>query len=94
MGVYYRLKELRTKSGYKQEEICSLLGMKIGTYRNYEQGIREMNGETLIRFANYFNVSTDYILGRSDDQTINHNPCSHITDICREIETACKQMNE
>jgi transcriptional regulator with XRE-family HTH domain len=64
MAIRYRLKELRMARRMSQAEIAEQMGLKLGTYRNYEQGLRELNGETLIRFAEYYQVSTDYILGR------------------------------
>ena len=68
MAIRYRLKELRMARRMSQAEIAEQMGLKLGTYRNYEQGLRELNGETLIRFAEYYQVSTDYILGRDVQQ--------------------------
>ena len=68
MAIRYRLKELRMARRMSQAEIAEQMGLKLGTYRNYEQGVRELNGETLIRFAEYYQVSTDYILGRDVQQ--------------------------
>ncbi len=61
-----RLKELRKSNGMTQKQIAAHFEM---TERNYQR--LEANDspsyETLIKFADYFNVSTDYLLGRSDD---------------------------
>lgn len=58
------LKAARKKSGKTQKEIADILGVGQSTYKNYECGIREPNGDTLVAIANYFGVSTDYLLGR------------------------------
>lgn len=59
------LKALRVSSGFTQEEIADKLGMKQRTYSNYETGVREPNALVLMRIADYYNVTVDYILGRS-----------------------------
>ena len=43
------------------------------TYVGYEKGEREPNSETLIALANYYNVSVDYLLGRTDNPKITKN---------------------
>lgn len=60
------LKAARKKSGKTQKEVAEGIGIGQGTYKNYETGAREPNGETLVAIANYFDVSTDYLLGRPD----------------------------
>lgn len=57
-----RLKEVRKRSGMKQEEAASAFGVSIGTYRNWEQGRVVMNGEQLIAAAERFDTTVDYIL--------------------------------
>lgn len=58
------LKAARKKSGKTQKEVAEGIGIGQGTYKNYETGAREPNGDTLVAIANYFNVTTDYLLGR------------------------------
>lgn len=62
------LKAARKKSGKTQKEIADILGVGQSTYKNYECGIREPNGDTIVALANIFNVTTDYLLGRPDAQ--------------------------
>lgn len=62
------LKAARKKSGKTQKEVAEGIGIGQGTYKNYETGAREPNGETLVAIANYFGVSTDYLLGRPTAQ--------------------------
>lgn len=60
------LKAARKKSGKTQKEIADSLGVGQSTYKNYECGLREPNGDTIVALANLFGVTTDYLLGRSD----------------------------
>lgn len=62
------LKAARKKSGKTQKEVAEGIGIGQGTYKNYETGAREPNGETLVAIANYFGVTTDYLLGRPSAQ--------------------------
>lgn len=61
-----RLKELREQYNLKQEDVANILGVARTTYAMYEQGNREMDYELLIKLANHYKVSTDYILGRTN----------------------------
>lgn len=58
------LKELRKKKGASQEDAAKALGITLRTYQNYEYGQREPNIEMILKLSDYFNVSTDYLLGR------------------------------
>lgn len=62
------LKRARENAGLTQTQAAQKIGVSDGTYKNYEQGKREPNGETLVAIANYFDVSTDYLLGRPTAQ--------------------------
>ena len=61
-----RLKKLRLEADMKQSDLGKLLGVSASTIGMYEQGRRYPDFETLIKIANYFNVSLDFLLGRSD----------------------------
>lgn len=64
-----RLKQLRhEKNGLTQADIASQLGIAKTTYSSYEQGKREPDFETLQRIAVYFDVSTDFLLGKSSNR--------------------------
>ena len=58
-----KLKEVREAAGLTQEEVAYALGVKIGTYRSWEQGRRSLNGQKLSMLADYFGVSADEIIG-------------------------------
>ena len=64
-----RLKELRIKTNSKQTDIAEMLGVQPRAIRFYESGDREPSIEFINKLADYFNVSTDYLLGRSNDPT-------------------------
>ncbi|MDD5795846.1 MAG: helix-turn-helix transcriptional regulator [Oscillospiraceae bacterium] len=57
-----RLSELRKEKGVKQDEIAKLLNVERATVANYETGKRAPNYETIIKLADYYGVSCDYIL--------------------------------
>ena len=64
-----RLKELRKLRKRTQQRLAIELNMNQNTISRYESGEREADYQTLIRFADFFNVSIDYLLERTDDPT-------------------------
>lgn len=58
------LKQLRTKKGLTSEELCVKIGIKGGSYRNYERNDRKPDYDTLVKLADFYGVTTDYLLGR------------------------------
>lgn len=62
-----RIKELRLQRNLNMRETANMLNIPYTTYVNYEKGLREPNSEMLITLADFFSVSVDYILGRSND---------------------------
>jgi len=62
-----RLAELRKKHKMTQQELANKLGVSRGTIGMYEIGQRDPDTETVAEIAEIFNVSTDYLLGRTDD---------------------------
>lgn len=70
----FRLKELRIECGLKRSKVAEDLQMNAGTIANYENGIRQAPYECLIKFADYFDVSVDYLLGREEEQEILKTP--------------------
>ena len=61
-----QLKQLRTSKKLLQKDVAALLGIDRTTYAKYESGASEPNYETLLKLAEIFGVSTDYILGRDE----------------------------
>lgn len=64
-----RLKELRKKKKISQLKLAMDLGMNQNSISRYENGEREADYVTLIAFADYFGVSVDYLLERTDNPT-------------------------
>ena len=64
---YRRLKDLRTDNDLVQKEVASLLGIDQRVYSNYETGKREIPTRFVIKLADFYKTSTDYILGRTND---------------------------
>lgn len=63
-------KDLRTKKSVTQLTIAEYLDVTPRTIRFYETGERKPDFDGLIKLADYFNVSIDYLVGRSDDPTV------------------------
>lgn len=63
-----RLKDLREDADVKQQEIADYLHIKQNTYSQYENGKRQLPIDILIKLADFYNVSTDYILGRTKER--------------------------
>ena len=63
-----RLKELRIENNYSQYEIANLIDIAQVTYSHYELGRRSVSIQNLVKIAQIYNVSTDYLLGISDDK--------------------------
>lgn len=66
MKLSERLKELRTERGITQKSVAQNLGISQTCYAGYEQGYREPDLKTLLKIADYFEVTTDYLLGKTD----------------------------
>ncbi len=64
-----RLKELREKRNITQLKLSMDLGLNQNSISRYETGSREADYNTLILFADYFNVSIDYLLERTENPT-------------------------
>ena len=64
----FRLKELRKKRKISQLKLALDLNMNQNSISRYENCEREADYETLVKIADYFNVSLDYLLGRTDKE--------------------------
>ncbi len=70
-SIVMRLKELRKSRGISQLKLAIDLNMNQNSISRYENGEREADYATLILFADYFDVSVDYLLGRTDNPKVN-----------------------
>ena len=64
----FRLRELRKERSISQLKLAIDLNMNQNTISRYENLEREADYKTLILFADYFNVSIDYLLGRTEEK--------------------------
>lgn len=62
----YRIKALREERGLKQEELAKILSIAPSTIGMYERDAREPNDEIKLKLAEFFDVSIDYLLGKSE----------------------------
>ncbi len=64
-----RLKDIREDRDVKQQTLADVLHIRQNTYSQYENGQRQLPIDVLIKLADFFDVSTDYILERTDNPT-------------------------
>lgn len=60
------LAKLRKEKGILQKELATYLNVTVATISNYEKGVHSPDYDTLVRIADFFDVSTDYLLQRTD----------------------------
>lgn len=65
-----RISKLRKERGITQIQLSRILGVAQNTVSNWENGNRQPDNDTLRKLADYFNASTDYILGRDDAELV------------------------
>ncbi len=71
MIIIFRLKELRTERKISQVRLAIELDINQNSVSRYENGEREADYKTLLAIADYFQVSLDYLFGRTDNPKIN-----------------------
>ncbi len=62
-----RLAELRNGKGFTQQQVSDMTGLSRARLNNYEQGVREPDLDTVTKLADFFGVTVDYLLGRTDE---------------------------
>ena len=67
---YERIRDLREDNDLTQQEMGIILNCSQRVYSNYERGDVDIPTQTLIKIADYYNVSVDYILGRTNNKNI------------------------
>ena len=63
---FENIRSLRIDSGYTQRQIGEYLGISQNTYSQYEIGVLNYPVDVLIKLADFYNVSVDYLLGRTN----------------------------
>lgn len=81
-----RLKLLRENKGLSKTAVAKALELPYTTYLHYEDGSNQVNNEVLVKFAVFYGVSTDWILGVDSAQTKNLPPETRWEILRQEIE--------
>lgn len=63
---FQRIQDLRTDADMSQKQLSEILHISQRSYSHYETGSRNIPVEMLIRLANYYDISVDYLVGRTD----------------------------
>lgn len=87
-----RLKALREARGWSQTQVAKELGMKrSSTYANWEYGIRDPDTDTLVKLAQLYEVTTDYLVGVEAKSASSDSSTSSID---KTISDECKYLNQ
>lgn len=68
---FKRLKDLRVDNDLTQKELADIFGISQQTLSDYEKGKYDLPNDLLIKYGDYFKVSVDYILERTNNRSIN-----------------------
>ena len=68
---FQRIQDLRIDNDITIKDLSSHLGLHRDVYSRYEKGIREFPIDIIIKLANYYECSVDYLLGRTDKKDTN-----------------------
>ena len=71
IGMYPRIRDLREDRDMNQTQIAAILGMSQTGYSKYEIGRNDIPTDVLIKLADFYSVSVDYLLGRTDNPKLN-----------------------
>ena len=90
-----KLRYLRKKQNYSMKKLGEIIGVSESTISLYENGHRQPDFNTLIKLADYFNVTVDYLIGRENEKTIlqstTHTPA--LTQFENELLTIFRKMD-
>ena len=70
MILNQRLKSLRVQNNVTQQKVADALGVTVGNVQKFEYGTAKPKLENVIKLANFFNVSLDYLVGRTDNPKV------------------------
>ncbi len=68
---FRRLRDLREDHDLMQKEVAAVLGIQQTVYSRYERGFQTIPVEHALKLADYYNVSTDYLFGRTNNPNDN-----------------------
>lgn len=67
--MYYRIRNLREDADLSQEQLAKILNISQTTYSRYETGVLDIPSQSLIKLAQYYSTSIDYLLNLTDQRT-------------------------
>ncbi|MEG0692177.1 MAG: helix-turn-helix transcriptional regulator [Oscillospiraceae bacterium] len=95
------LQNIRTKAGFTQKQISTLLGISVQAYSGYENGKHEPTIETLVKLSYLYEVSVDYLCGKHKDRVDNMpiaietiNDMEHLPERIEEIQIELYEIKE
>ena len=77
--MYKRIRELRDERFIPQKEIAAFLGMSQTGYSKYETGENDIPTQILLKLADFYNTSVDYLLGRTKER-------ASVEELCRRLK--------
>ncbi|HDR7601542.1 TPA: helix-turn-helix transcriptional regulator [Bacillus mycoides] len=89
-----KIKELRKNSKITQEQLGNAIGVSKMAISYFEKGKKSPGRESLEKIADYFNVTTDYLLGRSEDPELNEEENKTVTEEGKNIMTLIESLPE
>ena len=91
--ISIRLKELREDLQLRQDQVAQLMGVNKNAISTYENGTREPSLGMLVRLATLYRVSTDYLLGKTNNRTVDLSGLTEQEEmiICQLVETMTKK---
>ena len=66
--IYENIRNLREDRNLRQKDLAAMLNVSQNTYSQYETGVIELTASTLIKLADFYDVSVDYLLGRKQTE--------------------------
>lgn len=69
--MYKNIRAVREDRDLKQREVAAVLNVSQNTYSQYENGVISLTADVLVKLADFYNVSIDYLLGRTKNPEIN-----------------------
>lgn len=63
--IYPNIRNLREDHDYRQRQLAEVLHVSQNTYSQYENGVIELTADKLVQLADFYDVSVDYLLGRT-----------------------------
>ena len=89
-----RLKELRVEKGLNQKEVAKILGIAQPTLSGWETGRTQIDYDNLIKAADFYNVTIDYLLGRTDENAITSAAVPKQEALTQQEETHIKKYRQ